>query len=298
MNPWSTGQAGLLALLAGACASAPREAPAGRELRATASAAADAFARGELEEAALFFEEARRRARLADDARELGNAAYNLAVCRLEAGDPAGARAALPEAEAALARAGEDLGEVFVLHAKVALGAGDGREAREFAGRLPDGASPALRAEALLVEAEISRQDGDGDAARRGLEAAWALLGEDAAARHAAGIALGARLALAEGRPASAARLFDREAALHGERPRPRLLADALAEAATAWGAAGDDAAAADRFLRAAAVRLALGDRGRAADLVRTAIDSAARARDDLLARRASTLALEIEAQK
>ncbi len=208
------------------------------------------------DKAARVYADALNRARARNDDAVVGTLAYNLAGCRLALGDAAGARAALREAVPALRRAGRPVADARALELRAALDL-DAPAAVADACRaaLDDAdfrAAPAARAQVRLALAAAELRAGKLEAAADALAAARRDARRPTPALRARLDRLDGELGLARKQPAEAARAFDRAVENFRLANLPLPLAQALQASAGAWAAAGDAAAAAERWYRAA----------------------------------------------
>ena len=236
-------------VLAGCGARMAAVPPQDKELSRDMRLARAAFDDGEATRAVDLYSRALKRATAMDDAPEIVNAAYNLALCQVILGRLDQAGAALADAWAALRRSGSHPADVLLLEATIA----QRQEKWELA--LADQVLAASPAEghrlqvALLQGAVACRQ---GDLARA--KTAWA---EADKYRSASAALLAGKERLAgnifwqEGKPAEAAAAFDRAAALFRTAQHYRDMALALHGAGQAYQKAGDTQRAQDRLARA-----------------------------------------------
>lgn len=295
------GFSGVLCVLAG-CASTPPPVPfpaRDGELGRLTGTARAAFTEGSLPIAVRLYQQALTRARALDTATEIGNAAYNLAACRIALGEYDGARELLDEAESELGRAKANLADVLLLEAKLAHWQGRRDATLRFAGRvLADPAStpsPAHRAEVALLNGHLACDD-------REVARAWEALAE-AAQQNKAGAdpallagteRLRGRIFLLESNAGAAAGAFEREAAFFQKAQQPREMARALMRAGEAWRDAGQPAPGAERYFRAARSFFAQGDHATAAKSVELSLALAEAGFDAALAHRARQLQAEL----
>jgi len=283
-------------LLAGGLAgcAAPRAArPVDPALTLIAHAARQAFDRGAVESAAGQYTRALARARAADDAAEISNNAYNLAVCLLIMGQPDPARPLLQEARAEARRAGRPAVDAALLEVKAARQQGHAAEAARLAAALlaepAVQKTPAWRLAALTLQAQL-----DFDAGRHPTQdlaqiRILALDQPDPGLRADVENLMG-RAALADQESRRAAQAFDREAHWLQQGGRFREMAQALARAGAAFAAAGQPAPAADRLYRAARSLWAQGDAVGALRQIEPAFAAARAARDADLQQRVAEL--------
>jgi tetratricopeptide (TPR) repeat protein len=241
-----------LLTLAG-CASSPTStvAPKDRELSRTSNLARVAFEEGATAKAIDLYGKALNRARAMDDATEIGNVAYNLALCHILLGQLDQASASLAEAKAAFERSGSNPTDVLLLEATVAQRRGRLEQALSLADQVLS-ASPDENdlVQATLLKGTIACGQDDPARARTALV--------EADQYHVTNVVLLAgreRLAgsifLLERNPAEAAVAFDRAAALFQGAKHYRDMALALRRAGEAYREAGDTQNAADRLFRA-----------------------------------------------
>ena len=188
-----------------------------------------------------------------DDATEIGNAAYNLALCQILLGQLDQASAALVEAKAAFQRSGSNPADVLLLEATIAQRQGKLEQALSLADQVLS-ASPdeSHRFQAALLKGTVACQQNDPARARTALAEA-----DKHHVAHAALLAARERLAgnifLLEGNPAEAAAALDRAAALFQKAKHYRDMALTLRRAGEAYREAGDTQRAEDRLFRAEA---------------------------------------------
>ncbi len=241
-----------LLTLAG-CATSPSSTvpPKDKELSRTSNLARAAFEDGVTAKATDLYRKALNRASAMDDATEIGNAAYNLALCHVILGQLDQASASLAEAKAAFKRSGSNPADVLLLEATVAQRQGQLEQALSLADQVLS-ASPdeSHRFQVALLKGTIACQQDDPVHARTALA--------EADKHHIANAPLLAareRLAgnifLLERNPAEAAAAFDRAAALFQKAKHYRDMALTLRRAGEAYQEAGDTQHAEDRLFRA-----------------------------------------------
>ncbi len=115
------------------CATAPTAPPKDKELSRTSDLARAAFEAGATAKAIDLYKEALNRAHAMDDATEIGNAAYNLALCHIILGQLDQASVSLVEAKAAFQRGGSNPADVLLLEATVAQRQGKSEQALSLA---------------------------------------------------------------------------------------------------------------------------------------------------------------------
>jgi tetratricopeptide (TPR) repeat protein len=233
------------------CATAPTAPPKDKELSRTSDLARAAFEAGATAKAIDLYKEALNRAYAMDDAAEIGNAAYNLALCHIVLGQLDQASVSLVEAKAAFTRGGSNPVDVLLLEATVAQRQGKLEQALSLADQVLSASSDENDLfQATLLKGTIACQQDDPARARAALA--------EASKHHIANAALLAakeRLAgnifLLEGNPAGAAPAFDRAAALFQKARHYRDMALTLRRAGEAYREAGDTQRAQDRLFRA-----------------------------------------------
>ena len=289
-------------LLAG-CASAPKGPAAARvrdgELVRLEDRARHVFEREAAAQAANLYAGVLRRARALDDAEEIGNAAYNLAVCLVAAGRYDEAAGFLRESAKELGRARVNLADVLVVQARVAQMRGEAEEALRFAGEVfanqGSDPGPAHRAEVALLRGEVACARGRTDQARVLWGEARALLRANPEQSLVAGVErLGGVILGLEGRPERGAQALDGGGGAGGAGGRLLKRGGGWGGAGDAWRLAGKERLAADRLFRAARSGLAQGVREPATRWQRQAVELAERAGDEVLAREARRLGAEI----
>mgnify|MGYP003679624087 CR=1 FL=1 len=114
-----------LGLLGLSCSSPPKPAATDDTVVRFAERANLAFGRGRMDDAVRAFEQGLQRARETDDPQAIGDAAYNLGVCRFQLGEVVEATELFREALYELDRAGDALADVFVMLAKASARLGD-----------------------------------------------------------------------------------------------------------------------------------------------------------------------------
>ena len=238
----------LLALAGCATSTVP---PKDKELWRTGNLARVAFEDGAVAKAIDLYAKALNRALAMDDATEIGNAAYNLALCHIILGQLDQASASLAEAKAAFKRSGSNPADMLLLEATVAQRHGQLEQALSLADQVLS-ASPdeSHRFQVALLKGTIACQQDDPVHARAALV--------EADKHHIANAPLLAareRLAgnifLLEKNPAGAAAAFERAAALLQKAKHYRDMALTLRHAGEAYQEAGDTQRAEDRLFRA-----------------------------------------------
>jgi len=222
-----------------------------KELSRTSNLARAAFEDGATAKAIDLYRKALNRASAMDDATEIGNAAYNLALCHIILGQLDQASASLADAKAAFKRSGSNPADVLLLEATVAQRQGKLEQALSLADQVLS-ASPdeSHRFQVALLKGTIACQQDDPASARAALVEADTHHIADAALL-AARERLAGNIFLLERNPAEAAAAFDRAAALLQEAKHYRDMALALRRAGEAYREAGDMQRAEDRLFRA-----------------------------------------------
>ena len=253
------------ALLLPACGGAEKGPTRDEQLDTLTASAEAAYARSLAAQAAVLYHRALDRARVLGDDAEITDAAFNLAVCRIELGALAEAQAALTESDAAASRAGLRVDDVAVVEAELAARMDETARALRLADELLKRTPPpvpSIRAQAHALRGlSMLNQPA---AARAELSAAEAcgLIEPGAASRVAL---LRAKLATT---PGEAALAFEQQAERLHAAGRLRAAALALVDAANAHARAGQQADADQRTQRAAAALLGLGDGAAALALI------------------------------
>jgi len=232
------------------CAASPT-APKDKELSRTSHLARAAFEEGATAKAIDLYSKTLNRAIAMDDATEIGNAAYNLALCHIILEQLDQASASLAEAKAAFKRSGSIPADVLLLEATVAQRQGKLEQALSLADEVLS-ASPDenYRFQVSLLKGTIACEQDDPASARTALVEADKHLVTNAPLL-AAKERLAGNILLLERNPAEAAAAFDRAAALFQEAKHYRDMALALQCAGQAYREAGDTQRAEDRLFRA-----------------------------------------------
>ena len=232
-----------------------------KELSRTSNLARAAFEDGATATAIDLYKKALNRARAMDDATEIGNAAYNLALCQIILGQLDQASASLAEAKAAFERSGSNPADVLLLETTVAQRQGKLEQAPSLADQVLS-ASPDENYRfqvALLKGAVACRQDDPAHARTALVEADKHHIAN--APLLAAREQLAGNIFLLERNPAEAAAAFDRAAALFQEAKHYRDMALTLRHAGEAYREAGDTQLAEDRLFRAKCSLAAQGEK-------------------------------------
>ncbi|MGE5294724.1 MAG: hypothetical protein ACM3VT_07835 [Solirubrobacterales bacterium] len=225
--------------------------PKDKELSRTSNIAIAAFEDGATARAIDLYGKALNRAYAMDDATEIGNAAYNLALCHTLVGQLDQASAAMIEASAAFERSGSIPADVLLLEATIAQRQGNLDQALSLADQALS-ASPDEndRFQVALLKGTIACGQNDPALARTAL-----LETEKHHVTNTSLLAARERLAgnifLLERNPAEAAAAFDRAAALFQKAKHYRDMALTLRLAGAAYREAGDTRHAEDRLSRA-----------------------------------------------
>jgi hypothetical protein len=241
----------VLALLAPVGCATPPTAPKDKELSRTSELARAAFEDGATAQAIELYRRALNRAHAMDDAMEIGNAAYNLALGHTLLGQLDQASAALAEAKAEFQRCGSNPADVLLLEATIAQRQGRREQALALADEVLSAASDeSHRFQAALLKGTIASEQNDPAHARMALAEA-----DKHRVANAPLLAARERLAgtifLLEGNPAEAAAAFDCAAALFQKAKQYRDMALTLQRAGEAYQEAGDTPRAEDRLFRA-----------------------------------------------
>ena len=235
--------------------------PKDKELSRTSNIARAAFEDGATARAIDLYGKALNRARAMDDATEIGNAAYNLALCHTIVGQLDQASAALADGKTAFERSGSAPADVLLLEATIAQRQGNLERALSLADQVLSASPDAShRFQVALLKGTIACEQNDPARARTALV--------EADQHHVANTPLLAsreRLAgnifLLEGNPAEAAAAFDRAAALFQKAKHYRDMAITLRRAGEAYREAGDTQRAEDRLFRATRSLAAQGEK-------------------------------------
>jgi len=235
------------------CATSPTSTvpPKDKELSWTSNLARAAFEDGATAKAIGLYGQALNRARAMDDATEIGNAAYNLALCHIILGQLDQASASLAEAKAEFERSGSNPADVLLLEATVAQRQGKLEQALSLADQVLS-ASPdeSHRFQVALLKGTVACVQDDAARARTALvetDQHPVTDGPLLAGRER----LAGNIFLLESNPAEAAAAFDRTAALFRQAKHYRDMALTLRRAGEAYQKAGDMRRAEDRLFRA-----------------------------------------------
>jgi tetratricopeptide (TPR) repeat protein len=222
-----------------------------RELSRTSNLARVAFEEGATAKAIDLYGKALNQARAMDDAAEIGNAAYNLALCHIIMGQLDQASASLAEAKAAFERGGSIPTDVLLLEATIAQRQGRLEQALSLADQVLS-TSPDENdlVQATLLKGTIACEQDDPARARAALAEADQYHVTDAALL-AARERLAGNIFLLKNNPAEAATAFDRAATLFQVAKHYRDMALTLRRAGEAYREAGDVQRAEDRLSRA-----------------------------------------------
>jgi tetratricopeptide (TPR) repeat protein len=225
------------------------------------------FERGHPDQAAVFYEQALRRAEARDDAADIADAAYDLALCLIRTKHYDRAHVLLTEARHELQRAGLRIADVRLLEAKLAYQTGDLPAADRIAAEVANtaAATAAERCESLVLRGTVAMDRGNPQEAARFITQAKAVLRNDSSSRSIARPSLAASITGIEARLAAsdslrAAALYDQQARLWQEAGLYADMSEALLQAGRAYAAGGSHRAAAQRYARAARSRRAQGD--------------------------------------
>jgi tetratricopeptide (TPR) repeat protein len=225
--------------------------PKDKELSRTRNLALAAFEDGAISKAIDLYEKALKRARAMDDAMEIGNAAYNLALCHILLGQLDQASVSLAEAKAEFKRSGSNPADVLLLQATVAQRQGRLEQALSLADEvLSESPDEDYRFQVALLKGIIACEQNDPARARASLVEAD-MYHVTNVSLLAARERLSGNIFLLEENPAEAAAAFDRAAALFQTAKHYRDMALALQRAGEAYREAGDKQNAEDRLYRA-----------------------------------------------
>jgi len=242
------------------------------EIERNAAAAKSAYSAGSLESAAVFYQKALDRARLADQPAEIARLAYNLAACRAQMQKYDAALELLDEAQFESSVAGLDFPEAVLLRAEILrrLGRRDealaiARSGLEVLDNLPRAArgqeKNAMRLQFQVFLAELANDQSDGQLALKELDKIGPdlLKSSDTVAQAKTAQARG-RALLIEKQPAEAAVCFDEAAALYQKARRYSDMAIALQNAGDAYAKLNKRPEAFNRHFRAARSLFLCGD--------------------------------------
>ena len=253
-----------LACVLGACGSPPKAPALDEATQRSSERGNSAFLDGRTEDAARAYRRALERGRLMDDAQVIGNAAYNLGVCRLNQGDGAEAALLFDEALYELERADDSLADALLMRAKAAASLGDSAATLTLAERVVS--DPRAKAEIHhLAEVEVLRGElmvtaEDWEGAADHLTRAKALAGKSDSPWVGSNIlGLEAHLQRGMGHWVDAARSFDEQAVALRSTGRFAQMAGALKNAGRSWSQAGYPCEACERWVRAARSEAAAG---------------------------------------
>ena len=270
------------------------------EFAATMSAGRVAFDQGLIEQAATLYQQALRRARIMDNPAAIGDAAYNLAACRIRLGQLENARSLLAEAKIEVWSSQGDITDIQLVEAKVARLQGHPEEALMLADQVltSPGSYPTdnKRLQVFLLRGHIACDKDDATLALRELQKAQSISHLVSNPALQADIsALAGRIHLIKNEPVLAAREFDSETRLLRKAKRYAEMARALQNSAEAYLSVGNYSLAADRFFRAARSTFAQGQNSVAMKLGHLALSAANRADDQSAITRVRGLLDEIE---
>jgi hypothetical protein len=210
------------------------------------------------QQAVAQFRDALARARERDDAAAIADLGFDLAVAELQANEPDAARKTASETEAELTRRGIAPVATLQLAEAIALyRTGQPVPADKLAAQVENAADREAAARAAFLRGLIADDAGNIAALRVALGKIAGISGEE---HQADADELSARLALREGDARRARAQAEQAASLRRDLLDYRSLARCLALAARAAELSGDNAAAADLYLRAGRTGAAQGD--------------------------------------
>jgi len=264
------------------------------------SAARLAYERGDFGQAQKLFRLALKRAWAINDAGLAADAAYNLAMSEIGLGNYDAAAQLLRQAYFDAVRGSSSTADIQLVRAKVAFLRMRPSEALIFLDEIAASKpSQTINLQSVILRGQISGDAGDEDAAKSEFRAAESLVASSQATLSAS---VGADLAKLEGTVGRlegkldiAAHAFDDEAKLLRIAHRYRDMAYALARAAEAYLAVGDQALAADRFFLAARSLEGHGDTDAARSFLASSVSAAKGAADHDARVRAEVLLEEIK---
>ncbi|HPR68433.1 MAG TPA: hypothetical protein PLJ99_04005 [Kiritimatiellia bacterium] len=289
---------GLAIVLAAGCAG-PRAQFSDEDWISHTTTGRGSFERGDYRRGAEAFGRAQERARALDDAEALAVAAVNCAVCLLRTGRAAEALAGVEEALADERVSPERRMELQAAGARAQLALGRPEEARaRTAAVLNANPPPVLRAQAVLALGGAELAGLNAPAAERALAglpaAVWNTVPASLQAERAE---MEARISAMLESPGGAWEWQDRAAVLWREAGRLPDMARALAGAGRHARAAGDSAAAGDRFWRSARSLWAQGLCDEAVRVLEEGVACAAETRDEAAGRRMAELLVTFQEQ-
>ena len=260
-----------------------------------------AFDQGFIEQAARFYQQALRRARAIDSAPQIGDAAYNLAACRIHLNQLEKARDLLDEAKTEISSIDGHIADIQLVEAKVARLQGNSEEALILSDQVlssPESYPAAnLRLQVYLLRGQIACDKDDAALALQELQKAKYIARQVSDLPLQADISeLAGRIHLIKNEPVMAAKEFDSETRLLRQAKRYPEMAHALRNAAEAYLSAGNYSLAADRFFRAARSTFAQGQNSAAMQLGHLALSAADKAEDQSVKIRVRALLDEIKA--
>lgn len=246
-----------LVLLMTACSSSGPVRPVDSELYRTAKSARMAFSQGEFRQAFRLYQRSLNRARVMDNAIEIGNNAYNLAACSIELGEYDQARALLVESRSAFQRIGEIPEGVLILEVKTALAEGITEEAEALLASVDAGVgkkiSPENNIQFQLLRVDLALKLDANEKAKRELNGLRDELREsEDDGLNAEADRLEAKLLVREGKFMAAGVLYDRRADLLRQIAHYRPMAIALGSAGESYWDGRAYCKSLDRFFRAA----------------------------------------------
>lgn len=283
-----------LGLFSGCRTGHPRTVALDSELRQNAEAAKAAMAAHKPQAAAQFYTAALVRARILDDASEIGRIAYNLAVCLATLNR---CEEALPHLSEARRNADkEQAGLIDLAEAKLLLRLGRIGDARRMLAaaetRLDPTAKTAITAQMQLLAASLALAENDAPRARGALAlAAESIKAADDDRLRAEFREITGRILLIENRRDEAAEQFAKAADYYRACGLTADMVIMLAEAAAASLAAGQRERAVDLFFRAGRSRHAAGDKVAADELFERAVAAAGTEGESAIRRRIAELA-------
>lgn len=270
------------------------------EFAALMSSGRAAFDRGLIEQAATLYQQALQRARTMDNAIAIGDAAYNMAACRIRLGQLEKARSLLAEARSEILSVQGDISDIQLVEAKIARMQGNSEEALSFTEQILSLPATTItneqRLQVYLLRGQIACDRGDAALALEELQMAETFAAGATDPALPAGLSqLAGRIHLIQEEPIMAAREFDREATLLKQAGRYAQMVRALYSAAESYMRAGKYRLAADRFFRSARSAFAQGEIGEARKIGQMALAAADTAGDQPARARVQALLAEIE---
>ncbi len=281
-------------LLLGCATPAPVD-PVDSELERKASAARNAFERGDISRSADLYIEALMRSREIGKAEYIATHAYNVALCHVLLGGYDRALEFLRQARYEMDRAGMNTASAHLVEAEAHLAMGSAEAAGNAAeAALEEALLPEYRAQAHLLLAVLHLNEGDAGEARSEYRRARRYSPQSPLPVQARVEEMLARIAMADGNYQEAAVAYDRVAELFKAGGLYADMAMSWAKAGESYEAMNEDAAAGYRYFLAARSMYGMGETVESLKLVKRAIENAERAQDYTVAEQSALLFKEI----